>query len=390
MVVVSCAGKFHAFNLAEQLAKRGKLTRFYTRYAYQRNSQMRRLVSRIDREQIPPERIRTLLPSAVAAKLRLLNDSVNNNLFDRWVAMQLPSIENSYHTFVGWSGMSLRSIQQAKAADKLTIVERGSSHILYQDHILREEHKRFGKSFRIDARVIETELREYDEAHFIAIPSSFVRQTFIDQGVKADKLLVNPYGVSTYFRPQYQPQVGQKRFIVLYVGSLTVRKGLLYLFQALQQLAIPDHAFEVWFIGPVDSELTETIRHYRRANWTFWGAVNHYELATYLSQASVGIQPSVEEGLSMVIPQMLACGIPVIATTNTGAADLINPGENGYVVPIRDATQIAEHITYLYRHPEKLAQMQQRAAAGTADLTWDAYGRRYTDTIQQLSVIYSL
>lgn len=382
MVVMSCSGKFHAFNLAEQLSGHGLLGRFYTRYAYQRNTVMRRFVKRIDKEIIPAERIRTAIPLAIADKLNLLNDFPNNDLFDRWVAMQLKRIPADYQTFIGWSCMSLHSLRRAKKDGKCTIIERGSSHIQVQDEILADEYKRFRKSFRIDPRVINKELQEYDEADYISVPSNFVRQTFLQKGICADKLLVNPYGVSTYFEKS-TVRVNQKPFTILYLGSLTIRKGLLYLFQALKQLPIPLADYKVWFIGQVDDELKQTIKLYQQPNWTFLGHINHYKLANYLLQASVAVQPSVEEGLSMVIPQMLACGLPVIATTNTGAADLIESGANGYVIPIRDADAIAHHLTYLYEHPVELAQMKTQAALGQTDLSWNAYGERYVNAIQK-------
>lgn len=382
MVIVSCSGKFHAFNLVEQLARQGQLSRFYTRYAYQRNSFLRRLVSRVDREAIPIDRLRTVPPLAIAAKLGLLNAHVNNDLFDRWVAGRLARQPGAYTTFVGWSGMALRSIRQAKADGRQTIVERGSSHILHQNQILREEYARFGRPFAIDPRVIDKELQEYDEADRISIPSEYVRQTFLEHGVRAEKLFVNSYGASAHFQAAPVAQEGRNpKFTIVYLGSLTVRKGLVYLFRALRQLPTPERHYNVWFIGQVANEVRAEIRRYQRPNWTFFGHVDHYRLASYLRQASVGVQPSVDEGLSMVIPQMMACGLPVVATTNTGAADLIEPGRNGFIVPIRDPRAIAHYLTELYEQPDKLAGMQQRAADQQPVRSWEAYGRRYVELL---------
>jgi len=382
MVVVSCSGKFHAFNLAEQLACHGLLYRFYTRYAYQRNTSMHRFVSRVDKEVIPVECIRTMIPLAIADKLKLTNTFINNDLFDRWVARRLKTIPADYRVFIGWSGMALRSIRQAKKDGKITIVERGSTHILAQEEILIEEYSRYGKTFQIDSRTVDKELQEYDEADYISIPSDFVRQTFLQKGIKADKLLINPYGVSTYFNPK-PDKIASTPFIILYLGSLTIRKGLLYLFTALNLLTIDESNYEVWFIGNIDEEIKENIQRYRKNNWLFLGHINHYELAAYLHYVSVAVQPSVEEGLSMVIPQMLACGIPVIATENTGADNLIVSGANGYVVPIRAPDRIAKHLTYLYENPDELAKMQLQASTQQTDFSWSAYSERYVNNIRK-------
>ena len=51
--------------------------------------------------------------------------------------------------------------------------------------------------------------------------------------------------------------------------------------------------------------------------------------------------PSIEDGFAFVVAESLACGLPVITTTNVGASDLIRPGENGEVVSIRDPEALA-------------------------------------------------
>lgn len=388
MTIVSCAGKFHAFALAEQLEKHGLLTGLYTSYAFQKNRLMRRFTSRVDKEQIPTEKIRTALHVAIMMQ-RGVAPFTSTEYFDRWVARNLPK-KTDYQVFIGWSGMSLAALQAAKKAGKTVIIERGSSHIVYQDRILHEEFKRFGIDFHVDPRTIEKELKEYEAADFISIPSGFVRDSFLAMGVPSEKLVHNPYGTSAHFKKPADGQLGLEgispaKFRVLYVGSLMIRKGLAYLFEALQQLHIPEDRLEAWFIGKVDDDLKPTVEKYARPNWKFFGHLNHYDLPKYISACDVAVQPSLEEGLSMVIPQMLGCGVPVIATTNTGGQDVITDGENGFIVPIQDPVAIARRIELLYEDRAKLASMKTAAAEITnRDFSWDNYGDRYASFLKQL------
>ena len=62
----------------------------------------------------------------------------------------------------------------------------------------------------------------------------------------------------------------------------------------------------------------------------------------------------------MVVPQALACGLPVIISENTGAKDIVAEGYNGYVVPIRSVDNIKERLQYLYDHPVELEQMHRK------------------------------
>jgi len=68
----------------------------------------------------------------------------------------------------------------------------------------------------------------------------------------------------------------------------------------------------------------------------FAGHVRRYQTSDLM------LFPSVEDGFALVVAEALACGLPVITTPNTGASDLIRPGENGEIVPICDPKALAE------------------------------------------------
>src|SRR5690606_21961386 len=121
------------------------------------------------------------------------------------------------------------------------------------------------------------------------------------------KLFINNFGSGSFFKPS-NPK--REKFTVLYVGNLSIRKGLPYLFQALHLLTIDPRLYDVWFIGSITTEVRHLVPKYEKTNWKFFGHVNHQDLPHLISQASVAIHPSLEEGLSMVIPQLMAAGTP--------------------------------------------------------------------------------
>lgn len=374
MIIVSCLGKFHAFSLAEQLEKRNLLHKFYTGYYSRKNGFIYRLGAREDKEEISKTKVNTYPSLSILAKFTRKYYAINE-IFDLLVASDI-SKNDRFKAFIGWSGMSLRSIRKAKENGTLTILERGSSHIVYQSKILQEEYRRFGLEYNPNDKIIAKELKEYDEADFISIPSEFVKRSFIQYGVDEKKLFKNPYGASTFFKPNKNDfEVSIKNFKVVYLGSLTIRKGLYYMFEALKEIELPN--FEVWYIGYISDEVRSILKDYTNVNWKFKGHINYYELPDFLSKCSVGVQPSLEEGLSMVIPQMLACGIPVISSTNTGGEDLIKDGENGFIVPIRSPEAIRERILMLYEDRDLLQTMKRNAIEMSEHNTWDEYGERY-------------
>ncbi len=87
------------------------------------------------------------------------------------------------------------------------------------------------------------------------------------------------------------------------------------------------------------------------------------------------VLPSVEEGLALVLGEAMSCGCPVIASENTGAADLLTDGVEGYVVPIRSATAITARLQTLADDPDGRRRMSQAARERMTTVRgWGDYG----------------
>jgi len=80
---------------------------------------------------------------------------------------------------------------------------------------------------------------------------------------------------------------------------------------------------EIWVNGAVTPKMKPLLSGYED-RVRFFGPTPRSELYEYYNQGSVFVLPSIEEGLALVQAQAMACGLPIIATTNTGAEDLIH------------------------------------------------------------------
>jgi glycosyltransferase involved in cell wall biosynthesis len=368
---ISVLGRFHAFYLARSLQEAGCLDQLIT--SYPRFETVKYGVR--------PEHIRSLLVHELAARLwrklpaplRALHDITHQNFaaFDWNVARRL---DGRSSVFVGWSGASLRSLRRARELGMKTFLERGSSHMVYQQEIIAEEYALNGLKYQgHHPAITERELIEYETADYVCVPSQYVRGTFIERGFPAERLLVNPYGVDLEHFPRHEKP--DDVFRVVFCGALSIRKGLAYLLRAFSELSLPNS--ELLLIGSRQSETEPLLARYASDNIRHIGPFQEFDLHKHYRLGSVFCMPSIEEGLAMVQVQALASGLPLICTTNTGGGDLITDGEEGFVVRIRDVEALKEKILFCYENPDARAAMADAARARVEDsFSWSDHGER--------------
>ena len=368
-MVISVPGRFHAFEQAQQLQKRGSLERLITAYP---SFEVRKYGLPADKVvSLPLNQVIYRIWAKLPAQFRgLYNPSfMLGELFDKQARRRLTDCD----IFVGWSGASLYTLRRAKARGAVIVLERGSTHIVFQQHILNEEYNRCGRKGPLaHPGTVEKELMEYEEADYIAVPSSFVKKTFVDQGIKAEKLIHNPYGVDLtgFNRGKKEDDV----FRVIFSGMLSLRKGVHYLLRAFTELNLKNS--ELLLIGRVQAEMEPFLKQYRR-NVKVAGHQKQKTLSQYYSRGSVFVMPSIEEGLALVQLQAMACGLPLICTPNTGGEDLIDDGRDGFLVPARAVDALKEKLLFLYKQPSICAEMGREAREkAMSHFSWDDYGDR--------------
>ncbi len=379
-VSISVLGRFHAFNLAQQVQQRNSLHQLISSYP----------TFEIAKYDIAESSINSVPHIEILARAwqklpNCLKQQHNLQLwfaetFDRAVTTKLLS---DLDVFVGWSGSSLFSLRKAKEMGAMTVVERGSSHMAYQTQILQEEYERWGLEFTAThPGICDRELQEYQEADRIAIPSLFAKRTFIAQGIPESKLIHVPYGTSlTEFYPISKED---NIFRVMHCGSINLRKGVLYLIQAFYELNLPDA--ELWLVGSVAPEIEPFLAKYQSDRLILQGRHPQNQLRWFYAQCSVFCLASIEDGFGMVIPQAMACGLPVIHTTNTGGADIVRDGIDGFCVQIRDVEALKEKILFFYEHPEQRNEMGNNALEQVnTSFSWNKYGEEIIKEYAQIS-----
>lgn len=379
-VVLATSGKFHTFDLARQMHQRGMLRAIYTGYPR----------FKLTGEVLPSSLIHSF-PFFLLAYLGIgrITSSQKiawdfgwraNDMVDHYACATLPPCD----VFVGLSCSGLYTGQKAQRRGGVYVCDRGSSHIRYQNQILTEEYARYAQIFiGIDPRVVAKEEREYAAADMITVPSTFVKRSFLTMGVAESKLRVIPYGVNlSRFRPVGEPDPDY--FDVLFVGAASIRKGVRYLLEGFEALAHPRK--RLTFVGAVLPEIKPLIAEFgQRLPITCRGHVPQPALKEIMSRSHVLVMPSIEEGLALVQAQAMACGCPVIGTTNSGAEDLLRDGVEGFVAPIRDAGAIAERLQRLADDPSLRLRMSQACLTRVQSFGgWDQYGDQMAALFSEL------
>lgn len=279
---------------------------------------------------------------------------------------------------LGFGNSSSRLIKFAKKKKILTIYFLNNSSPKFRSK-LKDEYIKLGLiDHYIKEKISLTERinKNIQDADYVGCISSFQRDSYVEEGIlDINKTLTTIMGVDTsIFFPK---KIKKDKFIIISVGNDLVRKGFKYLIEGFNELNLKNS--ELWLIGDLDKNLASKIVKLKKNNF-FINTVNEFDLPNYYNKASIFCLPTLEEGAPAVISQAMACGLPIIATKNCQAPDVLNNGKNGFIVEEKNSNDIGEKINFFYSNPDKMLQMG-KAAANYANekLSYDAMTKNITD-----------
>lgn len=180
--------------------------------------------------------------------------------------------------------------------------------------------------------------------------------------------------------------------ILCSVGRLVPRKGVAWFVAEVMPLLPEDVLYLIAGDGPDRERIAAAIDEYRLGESVrLLGAVSNEELETLYQGADLFIMPNIPvpndmEGFGLVMLEAGVCGLPTIASNIEGIADVVAEGENGHLVPSRDAAAFRDAIMHYYSDPEAL----DRARSLTRQVTssrfgWDGVVDRYVSILQNLT-----
>jgi len=299
---------------------------------------------------------------------------VSSRIGDRIVSERLLPA-NVLH---GLTGNALASLVKAKRHGMATLLEHRMAHPRHWQREVLEECKRWGVRPRdcdtvLPEPLIRRREREFELSDRIIVPSRFVQSTFAAEGL-ANTDLVLPGIDEDIFHPRDAVRASDL-FRVCYTGRMELGKGVHYLLEAWRKLRLANA--ELVLMGDVRPEMVRTLSQYLDGTIRLTGFLPKEMVAEELRRSSLFVFPSLHEGLAQSLLEAMASGIPAITTPNAGAEDCVTDGQDGFVVPARNADALVDSIAWCYRNRDELNLMGNRARARVeADFTRSCYQAR--------------
>jgi len=250
---------------------------------------------------------------------------------------------NNADTVYAYNGAALEIFERAKRSGKRCVLDQTAAPWRWNTELLKCERDKWPdwepmpSDLDVRGSMIAREEREWELADRIICGSQFVVDRISEVNGPREKCRVVPYPVANRNRPIGSRIKRGEACTVLFVGTLQLRKGVQYLYEAVQRL--PRERFRFRMVGP--NLLTEqATRNMRSLGMEVTGSVPRDAVADEYARADMFVLPTLSEGSANVCHEAIAAGLPVITTQ---AAGLVNHPRVS-IVPEMDSLSLADAI----------------------------------------------
>lgn len=290
----------------------------------------------------------------------------------RWLRSHRKDLPRVVHCYEDGAEETFRAAREAgvTCVYELPIAYWQTMHrILHEEAARRPEWEPTLRATSDPAVKLERKTRELELADVVVCPGGFVLDSLPEDIRSSKKCVVAKFGSPVPSFEIRNETVPRKKLRVLFAGTMTQRKGLADLFDAMKLLRRND--VELVVMGsPVLS-----MSFYRKQfpDFIYEPPRPHDAVMELMQTCDVLALPSLVEGRALVQQEALACGLPLIVTANAGAADLVDEGITGFLVPVRDAGAIAEKIEWFAANRALLQRMRDETREKAAQYKWKDY-----------------
>lgn len=202
------------------------------------------------------------------------------------------------------------------------------------------------------------------------------------------EFILIPNGVDLeHFQPPNKAHEGPVR--ILMVGRLIKRKGFQYLIAAVPEIlkkTRKDFVVELAGSGPAEEEFKKLAEELKVTEYVhFLGHTSYEEVPKHYQRAQIFVLPSLSEGMSLVLIEALASGLPAVVSAVEGNEELVEHEVNGFALPvdkIKTPETLASYLVQLIEDDELRKTMSQKSIIKARDFGWKDIIRQYEKIYQ--------
>ena len=155
------------------------------------------------------------------------------------------------------------------------------------------------------------------------------------------------------------------RPVFLYVGSLSKRKGVRFLVEAVKKLKEQELTnFSVILVGEgPQQELRQATSGDLESIVHIVGAVKYSQLGKYYHNCDVFILPCLEDVWGMVVSEAMVFGKAILCSKYANAKELVQHGVNGLIFDPLNPTELASYMAQIIRNPHLSTQFGRASHA---------------------------
>jgi glycosyltransferase involved in cell wall biosynthesis len=290
----------------------------------------------------------------------------------------------SAHAVYAYTSAALEIFEAAKSRGLKCILDHATAPRRHEMNLVQSQYRRYpdwSDAVQEDPDIDAYTARQHQEAQLadvILCGSNFVRNLIDEAWGLGWKCRVVPLGLQLPAAQSGPRSTHDGPLRILFVGDEAMRKGIADLHTAVQIAG--RERFEVRAAGRID--LNQHGRTLAATSMELLGSVPRAEMANQYRWADLLVLPSVSDTFGLVIPEAMAHGVPVVTTTNVGAADIIRPGIDGLIVSPNQPEQLADCLRQLTDDRESVVRMSENARQQVQTCTLTEYSSRLVDAIR--------
>ena len=164
---------------------------------------------------------------------------------------------------------------------------------------------------------------------------------------------------------------GENEFVLLLIGNDWKNKGLGALLRA--SALLKDLPLRILVVGIDDPILFKSLIEELNMRDRLRFEAPSNDVMSFYAAADIYVGPSLEDSFGMPMLEALACGLPVIASANAGASEMIRDGETGFILSEpQNHVLLADLIRTAYSDPLLLQRMGRTASRyAQAHCSWN-------------------